>query len=93
MGDGADLAIDQMMTEEEHRLDFHTGNMSITDAYDLGLVDELGYEYWPGWGAKRVIQKVCRCCGKGNLHWNQVDCKWLLHDANGVHQCQINPLK
>jgi hypothetical protein len=33
------------MDDEEARLEFHTGGMDVVEAYDRGLVDELGCEY------------------------------------------------
>ena len=34
--------------------------------------------------------KICRCCGKGGLHWKQVENKWLLHNSDGIHKCEKN---
>lgn len=45
MGDGADMALDAVMSEEEARLDFHSGCMTKNEAYDRGIIDELGYEH------------------------------------------------
>lgn len=44
MGDGADLALDEMLDNEEDLLDFKTGRMSQAAAYEAGIIDELGEE-------------------------------------------------
>ena len=35
---------------------------------------------------------VCRCCGTGNLTWQQVEGKWLLFDDGRLHDCPVKPL-
>jgi len=35
---------------------------------------------------------VCRCCGTGNLRWQQVEEKWLLFDNDRLHDCPVKPL-
>jgi hypothetical protein len=50
MCDGADMFLDFVMDEEEARLDYHRGDMTDQEAYDRGLIDELGYEYPDGYG-------------------------------------------
>ena len=47
MGDMADMALDDCMDFEDLRTEYHCGNMSVLDAFDAGIVDELGYEYAP----------------------------------------------
>lgn len=44
MGDGADLALEEMEDFEEDRCLFRTGQMSDEEAYERGTIDELGYE-------------------------------------------------
>jgi len=44
MSDMADMALDAVMDDEEARLEYHTGHMSTIDAFERGLVDELGFE-------------------------------------------------
>ena len=44
MGDGADLALEEMEDDEEAREDFRHGQMSDEEAYERGIIDELGYE-------------------------------------------------
>jgi hypothetical protein len=62
MGDMADMALDDVMTMEEFRLDYRLGNLSQGDAYDLGIVDELGYEASPK-TARKYIGNKCPVCG------------------------------
>lgn len=40
----ADDFLDDVMDMEDRRLDYRTGQMSEEEAYELGIVDELGYE-------------------------------------------------
>lgn len=46
MGDMADMAIDQLMDEWEAEQDWESGLMSHQEAYDRGIIDELGFEHW-----------------------------------------------
>ncbi len=45
MGEMADFELDRLMGEEELRFDFRHGVMDLSDACDLGIIDENGYEY------------------------------------------------
>ena len=40
--------------------------------------------------------KACRCCGKGGLHWEDRDGKWVLCGFAGfksvIHDCPVKPL-
>lgn len=90
MGDGADMAIEAMEDFENARTDFHTGAMSDLSAFELGIIDELGYELMP---RGRTQLRTCRCCSKTGLHWAQHNGKWRLFDNNGLHECPKNPLK
>lgn len=47
MGDGADMALDETMDDEEARLDYTTGQMTDLEAFERGLIDELGFMYNP----------------------------------------------
>jgi hypothetical protein len=49
MSDGADMAIDEMLDYEEDMLDWHIGEMDVGEAYEKGVVDELGIEYEPSY--------------------------------------------
>ena len=45
MGEMADdFLINYILTFEEHVADFHNGKLDIVEAYDLGIIDEIGYE-------------------------------------------------
>ena len=44
MGEMADYELEEVMDNEEAILDFHTGHMDDQEAYDKGIIDELGYE-------------------------------------------------
>ena len=47
MGDMADDALESVYEDEDARLEYKIGNMDIGEAYDRGIVDELGYEDSP----------------------------------------------
>jgi hypothetical protein len=44
MGDMADDFLDQTIDTEDARSAFHHGELSLEEAYDLGIVDETGSE-------------------------------------------------
>ena len=44
MGEMADFTLEDTWDEEEAQLDYHLGNMPEDEAYDRGIIDELGYE-------------------------------------------------
>jgi hypothetical protein len=44
MGDGADLALSEMMDFDELMVSYHFGSMTHQEAYEHGIIDELGYE-------------------------------------------------
>lgn len=37
--------------------------------------------------------KICKFCGRRNLHWENRNGKWRLCDNRGLHRCPVNPLK
>lgn len=85
----ADYFLDHVDNEEEMRLDFRTGKMSNSEAYENGLIDELGYE--PHAYPPKIL--ICKYCKKGNLSWSKVDNKWRLFENGKIHKCSVNPLK
>lgn len=87
MADGADMAIDDMLTFKEMRLDFRTGYMGVSEAFDAGIVDELGFE-----AGTSTLLKTCRCCGEGGLYWKKLEGKWRLFNDKGIHKCPVVPL-
>ena len=84
MGDGADMAVDQGMAEDDYRADH-------PEEFEDENCDSPPYSF----RHVRATYKVCRCCGVGGLHWGQTPRgKWLLADANNkTHECKINPYK
>ncbi len=89
MGEFADLCIQEALDDLEAVSDFHTGNMTIQEAYERGIIDELGYE--PNAYTGKSI--TCRCCGKKGLHWQKLKEKWRLFEENKLHGCPVNPLQ
>ena len=47
MGEMADLALEETMIMEDLRDQYHDRNMSLEDAYEVGIVNELGIEEEP----------------------------------------------
>jgi hypothetical protein len=89
MGDGADMALEQAEQADEMRLDYRMGLLDYAEAYENGIIDELGYEIGNG----RVTTKTCRCCKTAGLHWDTHKGKWRLFDDKGLHFCPAVPLK
>jgi len=94
MGEMADFYNEQVEEMEFERGNYHMGLMSDVEAYEKGIIDELGYEAnaWTGHAPK---PKVCRCCGEMDLHWAITPKgKWFLVDrTNKMHECKKNPFK
>ena len=44
MGDMADMAFDDMMDYEDARWDYRHGLLDTEEAYDMGIIDEYGFE-------------------------------------------------
>lgn len=66
MGDGSELSINYAFATEELADEYVSGEMSLVDAYNNGLIDETGYEY-PGlrdgyrgeiWAAESVDREI-----------------------------------
>jgi hypothetical protein len=97
MGEMADFTLDQVMSEEEERGRYFSGHMYFSEAFDMGIIDELGFTYSqsgtfvkPNNPMKRIH---CRCCGSTDVKWKQVNGKWLLHEGKEIHKCPVKPLK
>jgi hypothetical protein len=88
MGEFADIAIQECEDFESMRFDYRIGLIAPEAAYELGIIDELGYEI--GTGANL---KTCRCCKTPNLHWENYKGRWLLADDDGIHMCKKVPIK
>jgi len=97
MGDMADYFLEEVEDFECRRLDYKSGRISDEEAYDRGIIDEMGYEYIPGVSTGKAgsldnQSKTCRSCGTARLHWGKHKGKWRLFDLHGLHQCKVNPL-
>lgn len=64
MGEFADYTLDEVMDAEDDRLEYRTEYMPVGEAYDKGIIDELGFEFDPLHPNGR-----CTCCGKGRCGW------------------------
>jgi len=86
----ADFYNDQVEELEFERGNYRMGLMSDIEAYEKGIIDELGFEAnaWTGY----VIS--CRCCKKRGLHWQKINGKFRLFEDkdNKIHKCKKNPL-
>jgi ssDNA-binding Zn-finger/Zn-ribbon topoisomerase 1 len=61
------MALDAVENAEEDRLAFRTGTMSTLEAFERGIVDELGYEI-PARSSRPTGLGPCpRCAGKTSL--------------------------
>jgi len=57
MGDMADFALEQVDYMENLRFEYRSGHMSDSDAYDHGIIDEMGGYIGPSYG--RSKKPVC----------------------------------
>lgn len=98
MGEFADYALRETEAAEWDRYLWRSGAMGDLEAYDLGIIDELGFENRPSGGSFPVgrsqrsayrTQHKCTYCGAVGLVWKQTDAGWRLHNASGdAHTCQ-----
>lgn len=87
MGEYADYALDEIMTEEEFRLDYRLGYLDSLTAYEFGIIDELGYEISPNIVAPTT--KTCKWCGQKELYWKDTEHGWRLATIDGtIHTCK-----
>ena len=91
MGDMADYYLQEVWDEEDARLDYIMGGMTLEEAYERGIVDEFGALHSPIAGSP--ASKTCRCCGRRGLQWGQHQGKWRLFEGQKLHNCPQNPLK
>lgn len=63
MGDGADMALEEMEDTEDAILDYKTGRMDQGEAFERGLIDERGTEYWTMRPKKEYGPGACPKCG------------------------------
>ena len=84
MGDMADYALEQVLDHEEDIFRYRNGGMSDLEAYDLGIIDEHGYQYY----SLRASSKACKHCGETNLVWIETQHGWRLANKSGAfHIC------
>ena len=90
MGEMADYALEQVWEMEDLYFRHQNGEIDDHDAYDMGLIDEMGGSNYVPWTSKsrgNPVSKTCGRCGCQHLSWMQVDSKWVL-GRNGVqHSC------
>ena len=90
MGEMADYALEQVEEMEDLRFRYRTGDMSDDEAFELGIINEMGgYETS---GHKHSIKKTCKFCHMNNLYWGLSNNKWRLFEGDSVHICKVNPL-
>lgn len=87
MGDMADMALDDAIFFEELRSDYHRGILPKEEAYQNGIIDELGYEAGPYTGHPRTV--TCKYCGQRGLIWGNPNGEgWRLYDYGVIHNCK-----
>lgn len=94
MGEFAGYALDEVMDHEDDRLRYKLGQMSLDEAYDLGIIDEMGYQNRPWSGTVSLIKAIrkptitCKYCGLAGFRWKQTDQgQWRLHEVDKLHEC------
>jgi hypothetical protein len=91
MGEMADFALEQVETAENRRFAYRQGEVSTTEAYEEGIIDEQGFE--TSAIANRATVVTCRCCGESGLSWKKIHGIWRLFLGMGLHKCPANPLR
>jgi len=100
MGDHAQDAFDRAMDETEDLHSYHIGSLTAQEAYDRGIIDEMGHEdsvravtrsdQWGFLGAPPAQPKktvTCRNCGKTGLSWMNVEGAWRVSEGGELHNC------
>ena len=88
MGEMADFALGQVWDEEDLRSDYRRGILSTHEAYEAGIIDELGGEYSPSTNSPVHRSVRCRHCNKADLHWLLTDKGWRTAELSGqIHVC------
>lgn len=88
MGEMADFFLGEVEEYEELRFQYRSGEIPLGEAYDLGIIDERGYETGPSTG--RSKQTRCKHCGTTQVKWNKFpDGTWRLQNIadRRVHTC------
>lgn len=65
MGEMSDFELDKVFDEEENLLKQKLETSSFDEAFDTGMIDELGYEI----NSIKNDAKTCKYCGKTRLKW------------------------
>ena len=91
MGEMADFALGEVFDFDEDVQRYRSGQMSDQDAYESGIIDEMGYE--PSARTAGGKLKTCKYCGQTGLNWKKLNGKWRLHKGLLLHHCPVNPLK
>ena len=88
MGDMADFELASVIDAEAMRFDYMQGNMSQTEAYDLGVCDEHGSVPHPQTSFKHKSVS-CKYCKSTNVKWVETKEGWRLFDVRGnkMHDC------
>ena len=99
MGDHAQDAFDRAMDESNDLHAYHIGSLTAQEAYDRGIINELGQEdslravtwggpFYPGSQPKKPAGVTCRNCGKTGLAWMKSDeGAWRVAENNQLHNC------
>lgn len=88
MGEMADWILDQLMDDEDDRFLYRMGGMSHAEAYDSGIIDELGWYSHQPMVLGKPAMKTCKHCGKTGLHWKDTGSGWRLATADDeLHTC------
>lgn len=90
MGEMSDFELDKVFDEEENSLKWKLGAYQFDEAFDAGIIDELGYEI----DLIKNDTKTCKYCGKTGLKWKieKKDKKYRLFEGEKVHQCRKKEL-
>ena len=65
MGEMADFALEEVEDFENARLGYRMGDVDATEAFERGIIDDLGREAIPSTGAP----VICKYCGNRDLKW------------------------
>jgi ribosomal protein L37AE/L43A len=68
MGEMADMALEHTITFEEQRSSYRVGEMTDQEAYDAGIIDELGYEIPSGLMSNTDSMAVAKVAKLGTPH-------------------------
>lgn len=83
MGEMADFFLEHVEEEEYDRLRYKRGEMSDLEAFEMGIIDEMGYLI-----ENNGQGRTCKYCKMGSLAWKQLENGWRLVDRKGnVHTC------